>query len=147
MKTEEKTVPAAETSLPPNPKTEMVPMTIGKAKLDVEIRDSQEERELGLSYRETMAKDEGMAFVFDGAAPYGFWMLGMQFPLDMIWIRGGKVVDISQNVPPPQSGISGEPEARAPKEAVDTVIEVNAGWVEKNGIKIGDNVGANNYSP
>jgi uncharacterized protein len=124
---------------PMNQPTEKVPLTIGKASLMVEIRDTIEERGLGLSYRKSMAQDEGMLFVFDEAQPVTFWMKGMHFDLDMIWIREGVVVDISEEVPAPTEE---NPVAKtvAPKEEVDAVLEVNSGFVARHGIVIGDEV-------
>jgi uncharacterized membrane protein (UPF0127 family) len=39
-----------------------------------------------------------MLFRFDTPGNYGFWMKGMRFPLDLVWIREGIVVHVEQNV-------------------------------------------------
>jgi uncharacterized membrane protein (UPF0127 family) len=62
-------------------------------------------------------------------------MKGMNFPLDFIWIRENKVVDITENAPAETKTI---PSIYKPKEPVDMVLEVNAGVVKKDKIKIGD---------
>lgn len=133
--------------VPNNPVTVQVPLNMGNKQLMVEVRETEAERALGLSYRTSLGENEGMVFKFDQPAPYSFWMKGMNFPLDMIWVREGKIVDISEQVPAPWSTQIEQPETRTPKEPVDMVVEVNGGWVEKNGIRIGDSVGANNHSP
>lgn len=108
-------------------------LQLGKAQVLVEIRNTEEGRNQGLSNREKLAEDEGMLFMFDRPGIYVFWMKGMNFPLDFIWIRNNVVAEITENV-----GIE-EMDIR-PKEVVDKVLEVNSGWVEKQGIKIGDAV-------
>lgn len=121
-----------------NPKGEMVPMGVGEAKLRVEVRDTDEGRELGLSYRDNLNRNEGMLFVFEEEGQYAFWMKGMRFGLDLIWIKDGRVVEISANLPPPLKDET--PDIASPKMKVDMVLEVVAGWAEANRIKVGDRI-------
>lgn len=97
------------------------------------------EKEKGLGYRDSLPSDAGMLFVYQHKDRYGFWMKGMRFPLDFIWIDGTKVVGLSQNIPAPANE-SSEPVSVAPKEPVDKVLEVNAGVIESLGIRVGDPV-------
>ena len=120
-----------------NPKSTQVAMRMGQAKLKVEVRATEAERELGLSYRPSLGENEGMVFKFPTAAQYGFWMKGMKFDLDMIWIREGQVVDISSGVPAPKNDSAPLPVVR-PSAPADMVLEVNAGWSERHGVKVGD---------
>ena len=62
-------------------------------------------------------------------------MKGMEFPLDMIWIRDGRVIGYEENVPVVTSGTL---PTYAPKELINMVLEVNAGFVGQNSIKVGD---------
>ena len=104
----------------------------------VEVAVTPKERERGLSGRETLAPNRGMLFIFASPGVYHFWMRGMQFPLDFIWIKENRVVDISKNIPPPRNS---EPQMEvAPSEPVDKVLEVNAGTVGKLQIQVGDQV-------
>lgn len=100
-------------------------------RFDVEIADSPKEHELGLSYRESMARDHGMLFIFSEAGELNFWMKGMTFPLDMIFLRDGRVVYIAQDVPSPHGGI---PAIVRPDLPADMVLELNAGIAEEFGI-------------
>lgn len=113
-------------------------LKVGEAIVWVEVKATEEEREQGLSGRESLGEDEGVLFVFDQPAKYGFWMKGMLFDLDFVWIQGDKVVEITEGVEAPE-GDEG-PVKLQPKELVDKVLEVKAGWVERNGIEIGDMV-------
>ena len=52
-------------------------------------------------FRESMPKDAGMVFLFDGLEIRPFWMKNCHFPLDMIYAtKDGTVVDVLKNVPP-----------------------------------------------
>lgn len=108
---------------------------VGQAEIEVEIAATDEERSRGLGGRDSLAEDEGMMFVFDQPGQYGFWMKGMRFALDFIWIRQGKVVEVSESV-------SAEDQTRVyqPKGLIDAMVEVNAGWVKRQGVKVGDEV-------
>ena len=67
----------------------------------VEIADDDEERARGLMFRESMADDHGMLFVFDEDAPQSFWMKNTFIPLDMVFIReDGEVASIAKNAQP-----------------------------------------------
>lgn len=108
-------------------------LRIGNAQVTAEVRDTEAGRSQGLSGREKLAEDEGMLFVFDQPGIYPFWMKGMKFPLDFVWIQGDKVVEVRENVGTEEMDIK-------PLQLIDKVLEVNSGWVKKQGIKIGDTV-------
>lgn len=115
-------------------------VTIGDHMLNVEIADTQDEQLLGLSFRESLAEDAGMLFLLKDKHRYTFWMKDMKFPLDIIWILDGKVFEINPNAQPEPGVKDSNLKIYIPSKPVDTVLEVNAGWAEKNGIKIGDRV-------
>lgn len=96
----------------------------------LELAITETEKEKGLGYRDSLSGDAGMLFVYDHPDRYGFWMKGMRFPLDFIWIDGNRIVDLSQNIPVPYT--------LSPRVPVDKVLEVNAGVIESLGIHIGD---------
>ncbi len=111
---------------------------IGRAQIQVEIADTPEARAQGLSGRAKLEEGYGMLFPMGEPEVYAFWMKDMQFPLDIIWIRDDRVVDISENVPPPKIGEF--PVSVRPRSPVNYVLEVNAGFAEKNGVTVGDRV-------
>lgn len=109
------------------------PVTLGSWTLNVEIADTPEKQEKGLSGRDSLDENAGMLFVFQDNAP-GFWMKDMKFPLDFIWINaGGEIVEILPNIDP-----STYPQVYEPLEPVKYVLEVNAGAAEANGLAVGD---------
>jgi uncharacterized protein len=69
--------------------------------VSVEIKDSDEERALGLMFRENMTDKEGMLFIFDSNVSYPFWMKNMKMPIDIIFIgQNKKIISISENAIP-----------------------------------------------
>lgn len=112
-------------------------VTINGVKLNLGVANTLEKKIAGLSNRENMPQDAGMLFIFDKAEAYEFWMKDMKFALDFIWLSGDKIVDLHENITNPAN--TEEIPARVkPKEPVDSVIEVNAGWIKANNVKIGD---------
>lgn len=70
-------------------------------KLNVELVDTKESRELGLSGRKSISDTDGMLFEFDYPGRYAFWMKDMTFPIDIVWItKGGVVAEVEKNVLP-----------------------------------------------
>ncbi len=112
---------------------------IGNNVIPVEVAVTNTEKEKGLGDRDSLAPSSGMLFVYDHKEPYVYWMKGMRFPLDFIWLDGNIVVDLTANVPSPTTA-SEEPVRVHPQVAVDKVLEVNAGVIQKLGIKTGDTV-------
>ena len=91
--------------------------------------------------RESLASDSGMLFVFDRVDKHVFWMKGLSFALDFVWIKDDKVVDVSENIPPPESGQTDESlPIYTSKVEFNKVLEVNAGTVKKLNIKVGDTI-------
>lgn len=114
-------------------------VVVNDVKLKVEIADTPQKRSKGLGGREKLASDEGMLFIFEKMDKYPFWMKGLNFPLDFVWIKGDKVVDILQNIPSPTPGQKDESlPIYQSKVAVDKVLEVNGGVVERLKIKVDD---------
>ncbi len=105
------------------------------ARYDVEIADDDAERMLGLSFRPSMAETEGKLFVFPDAGRHAFWMKDMKYPLDMLWIQDGVVVDLAVDVPAPLLGQF--PATVTPKADASEVLELRAGEAKRQGITRG----------
>jgi len=104
----------------------------------VEVARTEAEKVRGLSGREGLAADRGMLFVYETPVRPVIWMRGMRFPLDILWIRDGRVVDVVRGAQPPAPGTA--PQEFAPREAVQYILEVPAGFLERHGIVRGDPV-------
>ena len=115
---------------------------VGGVAFKVDIADDAAERSQGLSGRDQLPEDGGMLFVYQEPVVPGFWMRQMRFPLDFVWIGDDcEVVDVTPNVPAPEAGTSdSELTLYHPAAPVLYNLEVNAGMVERHGIKAGDSV-------
>ena len=121
-------------------KRDLSVLRVGEQSLGVEIADSAEEWSQGLSGRERLVEDEGMLFVFDDQVRRSFWMRQMRFSLDMLFIRDGRVNEIVRNVPAPSGSQDGTEIRVQSQEPADWVLEVNSGWAQEHGVKVGDEV-------
>ncbi len=99
--------------------------------LFLEIADTPQERQQGLSDRASMRTDHGMLFVFPKPDLYTFWMPRMQFDLDIIWLNGSRVVDVIR-LPAPTSAQE-VPARHTPAEPADRVLELVAGQAAVHG--------------
>ncbi len=102
----------------------------------LEIAQTDTARTRGLSGRSCMPDDVGMLFVFEELDIYPFWMIDMKFPLDMIWISRGVVVEIARDIPPPTRS-DGIPVTHVPKVEADMVLELTAGGADRYGLLVG----------
>ena len=76
----------------------------GRVTVRVEVAVTDKEHTRGLSGRPGLALGTGMLFAYPAPGPRSMWMLGMRFPLDFLWIRDGRIVDLVEHVPPPRPG-------------------------------------------
>lgn len=116
---------------------EPVKLSVGSQIFEVEIANESLEHSRGLSGRANLPENRGMLFIFNDIASHKFWMAGMKFPLDIIWIRGDEIIGFSENLPPASGS---DYPFYSPPESVDKVLEINASLAKKLGFKIGDKV-------
>lgn len=107
--------------------------------IKVELALTLADQEKGLGGRASLGENQGMLFAFDHLDRYHFWMKDMKFPLDMIWIgEDMKVVYIKKDATP-----ESYPQSFGPSISDDFakyVLEINAGFADKNNLKVGDSV-------
>lgn len=117
-------------------KKENIVIKFQTAEINAEVADTQEKIERGLMHRESLCEDCGMIFVFDKEKETNFWMKNTLIPLDIIFLDENKeIVNIAENAVPCKT----EECALYPSQfPVKYAIEVNAGFVDKKGIKLGE---------
>jgi hypothetical protein len=105
----------------------------GGKRIKVEVADSPEKRTLGLMYRDSLAGDRGMWFIFSRDGELVFWMKNVRFPIDIIFIDGDyNIRTIWKSAPPCAS----EPCPTYPSGAsVRYTLEVVSGFCERYGVK------------
>ena len=122
-----------------NPPLKQSTLTIGNNSWTVEVASTMREQTLGLSGRDSLGLEDGMFFIFGQPGTQNFWMIGMKFPLDIIWIGGDKVLGFAENDPAPAPGTpTTSLKIYTSPDGTDEVLEVNAGTVAKANIKVGD---------
>lgn len=103
--------------------------------LTVERATAPEQQQQGLSFRKALT-DDGMLFVFPTSEVRTFWMRGMRFPLDIVFIQDGFVLNVTANVPAP-SKIAEIPSIVSSAAQADAVLELRAGRAAELGIQTG----------
>jgi uncharacterized membrane protein (UPF0127 family) len=111
----------------------------GRIRVAVDVVETPALRERGLSGRAALAEHEGMLFLFPTPKIQSFWMKEMNFAIDILWIRDGRIVGISPDLPPPPRMLMQLPRYASP-EPCDVVLEVRAGQAKRWGLAIGDPV-------
>ena len=112
-------------------------ITIAGRKLELEVARTQQQQAMGLMYRTSLADNRGMLFVFNSPQQTKFWMKNVRIPLDMIFLRNGKVQAIAASVPPCNTKNC---PTYGPDSAIDRVIELRGGLAAELGLNVGDRV-------
>jgi uncharacterized membrane protein (UPF0127 family) len=113
-------------------------VTIDKQTFHVEVAKDEKTRQIGLSEKKSLADNGGMLFVFDAPALHPFWMRGMDFPIDMIFIHNNKIVAIYSTVQPIKDTENGP--LYGADVLSDRVLEIKAGMAKKYLFNKGDTV-------
>jgi uncharacterized membrane protein (UPF0127 family) len=107
----------------------------GGAAVDAELVTTEHDEERGLMYRRSMPDDHGMLFDLHTRSDHQFWMHNTCIPLDMVFVDvDGLVVGIVENAPTLDDSPRG---VGCPSRYV---LEVNAGWTRKHGVKAGQHM-------
>lgn len=122
---------AAAAAPPSSPPMCVVP---DGTRVHLELALSDAEKANGLMFRDSLAPDRGMLFLFAVDGTYPFWMKNTFIPLDMVWLTAtGQVVTV-RTVQPCRADPCPSYEADGPGRAV---LEVNAGFAAAHGVKPG----------
>jgi uncharacterized membrane protein (UPF0127 family) len=107
-----------------------------KTVVTLEVARTEPERSRGLMHRASMPERAGMIFLFDRPGIYPFWMKNTLIPLDLFWTdTDGRIVWIAESLPPCKADPCPE---YPPKAVASYVIETNAGFARRHGVKVGD---------
>lgn len=111
-----------------------VTLQVGNTAVSAEVADSPEERELGLMFRERLAPDSGMLFVYPSERPRSFWMKNTPLPLTIAYLSAsGEVVSLKDMKPQTTRPVlSGKGAMYA--------LEMEQGWFSAHGVQVGDTI-------
>ncbi|PIR98539.1 MAG: hypothetical protein COT88_00965 [Candidatus Colwellbacteria bacterium CG10_big_fil_rev_8_21_14_0_10_41_28] len=118
-------------------------IVIGDNKFYLDIADTINKRQRGLGGRDSLSENGGMLFLFDGYSKRRIWMRGMEIPIDIVWVRDGRVVGFNKNVQPQPGVATIKLDVYTSPESVDKILELRAGSVDKYGINNNDSVKIN----
>ncbi len=130
---------AAQETLPPWRRDlpegrERATIVVGDTTVEVDLAIDPFEQTLGLGYRNGLDENTGMLFVGTAPRPRTFWMKGMRFCLDIIWIEDGAIAGAAENVcPDPPGTPDSDRETYSSGVPVSHVLEMPAGWLESHG--------------
>lgn len=136
--------PASASACPPDPegipklKTAQVafPEAAGNPKVEVELVTTEKEIQRGLMYRMSMPESHGMLFKLDERRDHTFWMHNTCMSLDMLFVDDdGVVVGIVEGAAPLTDT------TRSVGCPSSWVLEVNAGWCRRHGVRAGQKMG------
>ena len=98
----------------------------------IEVADTAAERRVGLMFREELAPDAGMLFIFPDSQPRAFWMRNTLVSLDILYFdEFGRLVSIQANaIPLDETALPSAGPARY-------VLEINGGLAAELGIGFG----------
>nr|WP_233210112.1 DUF192 domain-containing protein [Comamonas sp. 26] len=112
-----------------------VDLTAGMYRIDTQLAQTPQQREIGLMFRKEMPQQEGMLFIFDVPGVQCFWMRNTLLPLTAAFVADdGTIVNLADMKPmSDDSHCSAKP--------VRYVLEMNKGWFAKRGIQAGAKLG------
>lgn len=114
-------------------------LSAGMHNITAQVASSPRELAIGLMYRRDMPANHGMLFVFDKADRQCFWMKNTLMPLSIAFVADdGRIVNVDEM----KAGTLNE---HCSTEPVRYVLEMNAGWFKRKGIKPGQRLSGNPF--
>ena len=111
-----------------------ISLKVGNQSIQAEVAATDESRQRGLMFREKMARNEGMLFVFPQIAYHAMWMRNTPLPLAVAFMDDrGKILSIHEMQPFTEQSHQAAGPARF-------ALEMNSGWFSANRIFVGDTI-------
>jgi len=115
--------------------SQVVRLNAGIHLITAELADNDPMRMRGLMFRESLAPNHGMLFVFDGKSVQCMWMRNTLIPLSVAFIEDdGRIVNIEDMKAQTEDSHC----ARTP---VRYALEMSQGWFAQRGLKAGTRIG------
>ena len=116
-----------------------VNVTVNEVELVTDIAATGEQRRKGLSVKDNMTENEAMLFLFDDLSRHSFWMSGMKFPIDIIWLDDNKTVVHVEHELEPCAPFADCPQYRPDADSL-YVLETVAGFSSRYNVTDGTEV-------
>jgi len=113
----------------------VVELSAGMHRIRAELAATPNTRSIGLMHRRALGPNQGMLFAFPERGMHCFWMRNTLIPLTIAFIaEDGRIVNTADMAPMTETG-------HCPNEPVRLALEMEQGWFEKKGLRIGDRLG------
>ena len=106
-----------------------------KTCIKLEVANTVNKQKIGLMFRKELKKNNGMIFIFSPKQKIKFWMKNTYIPLDMIFIKNKRILDIIKDAQPCKQK---KCPLYGPDFSVDSVIEIYSGEANRLNLKEGD---------
>ena len=116
-----------------------VNVTVNEVGLVTDLAATGEQRRKGLSIKDNMTENEAMLFLFEDSRRHSFWMSGMKFPIDIIWLDDNKTVVHVEHELEPCEPFGDCPQFRPDADSL-YVLETVAGFASKYNVTDGTRV-------
>lgn len=124
---------ACAQATPPAPQMDLprATLTIGMHHIDVQLAQTDWQRQVGLMHRRSMPEHEGMLFVFERLGVQCFWMKDTLIPLTAAFVADdGVIVNLADMQPLDEN-------THCSSRPVRYVLEVNQGWFSQRKLQAG----------
>jgi len=111
---------------------------VGGKSLQLEVAKTEQQQAYGLKYRSSLAEDRGMLFQLSSPQKVDIWMQDVKFPLDIIFIRGDRIISIVPNAPPCRDRQDRKCPIYRSELPIDRVLEIKAGLAMQVKLQVGD---------
>ncbi|MDD5296420.1 MAG: DUF192 domain-containing protein [Rhodocyclaceae bacterium] len=116
-------------------------LTAGIHRIEAEVMNTPQGREKGLMYRQSMAENHGMVFVFPKADKVCMWMANTLIPLAVAFLdEKGAILNIEEMQPQTK-------DIHCSIRPATYALEMNAGWFQRHGIGPGQVLGGFEHLP
>lgn len=116
-------------------------LTAGFHRIEAEVAANDQNRQVGLMNRKSMAQQRGMLFVFPQANTHCMWMRNTLLPLSVAFLdEDGVIINIEDMQPQTENNHCARRPARY-------ALEMNLGWFAQRGLKPGARLGGIEKAP
>jgi len=122
---------AAALSLAAHAELQVVELSAGMHRIRAELAETFADRMRGLMYREKLAPNSGMLFVFDGAEVQCMWMKNTLLPLSVAFVDDTATIINIEDMQPHTE------DSHCSKRPARYALEMERGWFAERGIKPG----------
>ncbi|HEX5391754.1 MAG TPA: DUF192 domain-containing protein, partial [Rhodocyclaceae bacterium] len=106
-------------------------LSMGIHRIEAEVAATQDLRMQGLMFRQTMADNHGMLFVFPDAQRHCMWMRNTLLPLSVAFLdEQGHIINVEDMQPRTENNHCAAKPARY-------ALEMNLGWFKRKGMNAG----------